>query len=174
MDAERFERVLRVLTTSTSRRQTSVGVVGLVLGGVIGRSLPAVTAKGKKGKGKRGKKAKKRQCVPNCAGKLCGDDGCGNSCGSCGALTCSGGTCGCLGVPDFTDCGGEKQCSGGVCAAPPTCRTGCGCSSPPGCCSGTCVDFSDCCAPSSGGGSCRTAADCASGFSSCVGFVCQR
>ena len=33
-------------------------------------------------------------CVPNCAGKSCGDDGCGGSCGTCGSTyTCSSGTC---------------------------------------------------------------------------------
>lgn len=33
-------------------------------------------------------------CIPNCAGKNCGDDGCGGSCGSCGVgWTCQSGTC---------------------------------------------------------------------------------
>ena len=34
------------------------------------------------------------QCVPNCTGKVCGDDGCGGSCGTCdGGYECSGGSC---------------------------------------------------------------------------------
>lgn len=36
-------------------------------------------------------------CEPSCAGRECGDDGCGGACGTCdGGLTCSNeGTCGC-------------------------------------------------------------------------------
>ncbi|MFZ5484029.1 MAG: midcut-by-XrtH protein [Pseudomonadota bacterium] len=34
------------------------------------------------------------QCIPSCAGKECGDDGCSGSCGSCaGTDICSSGTC---------------------------------------------------------------------------------
>ena len=33
-------------------------------------------------------------CVPNCDGRLCGDDGCGNSCGQCATgQECEDGTC---------------------------------------------------------------------------------
>lgn len=33
-------------------------------------------------------------CTPACGGRVCGDDGCGGSCGTCGAgTTCSDGTC---------------------------------------------------------------------------------
>ncbi|MBI2388469.1 MAG: CAP domain-containing protein [Deltaproteobacteria bacterium] len=33
-------------------------------------------------------------CAPSCGGRVCGDDGCGGSCGSCGGgQTCSGGKC---------------------------------------------------------------------------------
>lgn len=45
-------------------------------------------------------------CVPNCAGKLCGSDGCGGNCGSCGRLeTCVNGSCA-LADP----CGGALIC----------------------------------------------------------------
>ncbi|MFT7624667.1 MAG: hypothetical protein ACI9WU_003856, partial [Myxococcota bacterium] len=37
-------------------------------------------------------------CSPNCAGKTCGDDGCGGSCGTCA---------------DGQTCGGDGQCAGG-------------------------------------------------------------
>ena len=45
-------------------------------------------------------------CIPNCADKTCGDDGCGGSCGECGdGLGCEGGVC--VGsecsIPVFTD-----------------------------------------------------------------------
>jgi len=32
-------------------------------------------------------------CSINCAGKVCGDDGCGGSCGSCNGLVCNNGQC---------------------------------------------------------------------------------
>ena len=33
-------------------------------------------------------------CTPNCVGKVCGDDGCGGSCGACNsAQTCAQGQC---------------------------------------------------------------------------------
>lgn len=79
-------------------------------------------------------KAWKCACVPNCAGKQCGGDGCGGSCGSCGAgqacspagtcacvPNCTGKTCGpdgCGGVcgPNGGGCASELyECSGGVC-----------------------------------------------------------
>lgn len=38
-------------------------------------------------------------CTPNCSGKVCGDDGCGGSCGSCNTgYSCSSGTCSFNGV----------------------------------------------------------------------------
>lgn len=42
-------------------------------------------------------------CLPDCTGKECGDDGCGEACGACGdnAVCAAGGTCAC----EFTDCG---------------------------------------------------------------------
>ncbi len=37
-----------------------------------------------------------KTCVPNCAGKVCGDNGCGGSCGTCGYLSeCTNGQCQC-------------------------------------------------------------------------------
>jgi hypothetical protein len=74
-------------------------------------------------------------CTPACAGKQCGDDGCGGSCGTCppgsGCVAgtcacqpaCSGKTCG----PD--GCGGScgscqagQTCSGGSCAGGDSCN----------------------------------------------------
>lgn len=42
--------------------------------------------------------AERCACVPDCAGRSCGDDGCGGECGSCGSLgRCDAtGQCGCL------------------------------------------------------------------------------
>jgi hypothetical protein len=46
-------------------------------------------------------------CVPDCAGKECGSDGCGESCGTCtGGQTCQSGTC--VNPPPF--CAGKNSC----------------------------------------------------------------
>ncbi len=50
------------------------------------------------------------RCRPQCDGKTCGPDGCGGSCGTCGAQeVCDGGTCLCT-----PDCG-TKVCGGDGC-----------------------------------------------------------
>ena len=49
-------------------------------------------------------------CVPSCAGKECGGDGCGGSCGlCCGDVLCVAGKCDCV-----LDCAG-KECGGDGC-----------------------------------------------------------
>ena len=77
------------------------------------------------------------ECVPNCDGKECGDDGCGGVCGHCSDddLTCQNGTCGC---DPALEC-----CSDGDCSDPNfTCQSGhCGCDPALECCSdGDCSD----------------------------------
>lgn len=62
-------------------------------------------------------------CVPDCAGRACGDDGCGGSCGECESGLCGDdGICGC--VPDCTGkaCGSDG-CGGscGECQEGKTC-----------------------------------------------------
>jgi hypothetical protein len=48
-------------------------------------------------------------CTPSCDGRVCGDDTCGGSCGSCGAgETCEAGVC----VPDPTGTGGSGGSAG--------------------------------------------------------------
>lgn len=93
-------------------------------------------------------------CIPSCANKQCGSDGCGGSCGSCGpgqacspsgtcacVPNCSGKTCGpdgCGGVcgPNGGGCGSELyECSDGVCKQV-KCYTFA---------SGPCTTDSDCC-----------------------------
>lgn len=52
-------------------------------------------------------------CVPNCGVDLCGDDGCGGSCGSCGNnQVCADGECFCL---DDLGCESNEYCSSGEC-----------------------------------------------------------
>jgi hypothetical protein len=52
---------------------------------------------------------RRKCCTPTCAGKQCGSDGCGRSCGSCVAPeTCRTGVC---------SCGAGKDLCGGACLA---------------------------------------------------------
>ena len=81
-------------------------------------------------------------CAPSCGGNVCGDDGCGGSCGSCGAgLNCQGGQCTCADV----ECNGSCCSAGEVCSAGACCQPDCGTSQ---CgddgCGGSC---GDCTAP---------------------------
>jgi hypothetical protein len=94
-------------------------------------------------------------CTRNCAGRACGDDGCGGSCGTCPmGQSCNGmGQC----VPTCTpNCAGREcgsdGCGGscGTCAAPSTCNMG-RCTCTPNCAGRECG--SDGC-----GGSCGTCA----------------
>ncbi len=55
-------------------------------------------------------------CVPSCAGKECGGDGCGGSCGlCCGEVLCVAGQCDCVPDCDGRECG-EDGC-GSYCSA---------------------------------------------------------
>ncbi len=65
-------------------------------------------------------------CQPNCEGKLCGDDGCGGSCGTCeGAATCQEGKCKCTPKCEGKACG-DDGCGGGCgnCQADQACKEG--------------------------------------------------
>lgn len=50
-------------------------------------------------------------CVPDCGGRTCGDDGCGDSCGACASCT----TCGSGGTCEPRVCAGAGQCSAETC-----------------------------------------------------------
>jgi len=93
-------------------------------------------------------------CTPDCSGKVCGDDGCGGSCGLCEGENdaCEGGACVC-----HPDCSG-KSCGrdgcGGFCG---TCATGLACDE------GVCVCLPACdgrtCGDDGCGGSCGACAE---------------
>jgi hypothetical protein len=87
-------------------------------------------------------------CTPDCAGKVCGDDGCGGTCGACGGQgLCVEGVCACT-----PDCGGGKACGddgcGGSCGdCPPgeACNPGYNCvSCTPDCDGKACGDDDGC------------------------------
>lgn len=103
----------------------------------------------------------------SCSGKVCGDDGCGNSCGTCSAgSTCLSGQCA---VQPACNCGaavcGLDNCgnSCGTCDPGQTCSGG-QCSGGSSCsCGGALCGFDNC------GNSCGT---CQSGWS-CAGGTCR-
>ena len=95
-------------------------------------------------------------CAPDCGDNVCGDDGCGGSCGDCQASeTCDAGACVCAPVCGDNVCG-DDGCGGscGDCQASETCDAG-ACVCAPSCSDKGCGD--DGC-----GGSCG---DCAEGLS---------
>jgi hypothetical protein len=100
-------------------------------------------------------------CTPSCAGKQCGDNGCGGQCGRCAfGDTCTAGQCTLLCVPD---CSG-KQCGDDGCGG--SCGT----------CSGTCTSAGQCqgtCVPSCTNKTCGSDG-CSGSCGTCTaGLTCQ-
>jgi hypothetical protein len=64
------------------------------------------------------------RCTPNCAGKTCGDDGCGGSCGTCGTgQSCQTGTCKtCNPAGSACDQAHPEVCCTGLCAHSTCCK----------------------------------------------------
>jgi len=102
-------------------------------------------------------------CVPDCAGNVCGDDGCGGSCGTCDpGNSCEVGQCVC--VPD---------CTGNVCGDD-GCGTPCTCDSGYSCVAESCVAdcIPDCAGNVCGDDGCGTPCTCDSGYV-CESDVCE-
>jgi hypothetical protein len=204
MEAYRFEALLRIFAATPSRREALRALAALALSGALASlvSLEApneVTAWHRRrghgaghqlrdsrqvGPAKKKKKKKRKQsppsppgadCVASCAGKVCGDDGCGGTCGvPCDICQeCQGGTC----VPrtNGTNCGNCQQCQAGACvpcgATGQPCSNGvcgsCGGTGQPCCTGGTCQ----------GGLGCKQDSTCGvcggGGQVCCSGFTCQ-
>jgi hypothetical protein len=151
MDHNRFEGLARALGAAVSRRSLGRGLAG---GGLA--VLGPIRADAKK---KRRKKKKTTQttsppppasqqasCTPNCAERTCGSDGCGGSCGTCGAnQVCQGGTC-CLPESRSATCAGRCGTWTNTCGQPVVCSTcpaGQQCLSN-GSCAIVCDDNADC------------------------------
>jgi len=183
MDADRFDVLVRTLSRTGSRR----AAFGALTGGALAAVAAPVAAKHKK-KCKKPRllcsgtctnvqkdplncghcghacdvnescAAGVCACTPDCAGKHCGDDGCGGSCGTCPANNCQGttltteacesGAC----VPHLVACGSGQVCFGNACCTKrlePACHKatvsdGCGGTYPPNC-------SHNCCGTGSGG-----------------------
>jgi hypothetical protein len=185
VNANRFDRLARGLTATPSRRGFGRILAGLTLAPLIGLIESAPIAGRSKQRKRKKKGATQRPCRPNCAGKTCGNDGCGRSCGACpSGATCAEGACACP--------SGEEACQGqcfAVCSStqvrnPINCAC---CTSnaelcvPNGpnikCCSGTCSTLSSVatraptkCLGRSSGQPCEFAAQCATGACSSTGF----
>jgi hypothetical protein len=107
-------------------------------------------------------------CTPNCDRKVCGPDGCGGRCGTCGAeLVCANGQC-------ASSCpGGQKVCNGD-CIPNNQCCTGSDCpAASPTCCGGACVnvqfDARNC---GRCGAACGLNEQCVSGGCRCTSVAC--
>jgi hypothetical protein len=146
MEASHFDALARSLTAAGSRRRA---LTGLLLGslGFLGASVEETAAKNcKKIKNKKKRKkclAKANGCTPNCDRKICGDDGCGGSCGSCVAPeTCQNGDCKCIPRCAPTNACGPDGCYGscGTCTGDPPCseRGVCECGDGMELCGGNC------------------------------------
>ncbi len=114
------------------------------------------------------------QCIPDCTGKSCGDDGCGGRCGICGELqTCSNGVCVCAAGAIFCEeaCRDWKCCSNDDCPENSVCDPE----------THSCLCVPDCdgktCGPDDCGGSCgscSTQQTCTDGICVCAsGFLCE-
>jgi hypothetical protein len=146
-----FDVFIRWAAAATSRRGVAGALAALILGGGWNSVLLVGNASAKK----RGKKKKKRKkdkktsppplqpsgCVGNCAGKACGDDGCGVSCGFCaGGSVCDGGQC------VAACCAAGTMCSDGYCTCSSSTSDFCSCPAGDVICNGAgCCQAQDTC-----------------------------
>ncbi len=101
-----------------TRRRIGVAA-GMAIAGLVGAFTAAPVDAGKRKRKKKNKKKQTPPCTPNCSGRVCGDDGCGGSCGGCPAnTTCAGGRC--------VDAPNECRQAGVCNADPPACGTSAG------------------------------------------------
>jgi hypothetical protein len=149
MEAISFDALSRAVAQIRSRRMLVRLGGGLLVGGSLARlGLAETTAKRKK---RKRKKRRKKPCIPACAGKVCGSDGCGGRCGTdCASYeVCQNGRCSCTPACDEKDCG-DNGCGGvcGFCAIDATCSASgvCACDVGKDVCRGACHPT---CGPSS-------------------------
>lgn len=107
-------------------------------------------------------------CQPNCASRVCGDDGCGGTCGTCPTGICdeTAGTCQCTPSCDQVSCGVSDGC-GGVCG----CSGADVCLDPNGtggtCCTKSCTAGQECGDDGCGGTCGAGCADTFGGLGAC-------
>lgn len=136
MDNEHFDALTRHLVGRESRR----GFLAVLTSSLL-VAVPSSFTDDANAKKKRKKKKKKQPplappasppqspCTRSCSGRVCGDDGCGGSCGPCDGGTCSAaGQCVCaFGSPCSTGicCANGQTCNAGTCGACPLGATPC-------------------------------------------------
>jgi hypothetical protein len=203
MNQTSFDAITRTLTR-TPRRDVLRGLIGASLGlGLGALRLPSSIDAKKNSHKKHAKKRKQKKqdqnqnppgdtpspppagCTPACGNRTCGDDGCGGSCGTCGAdHRCQDGTCLCTPESPASTCAGRCGTWTSNCGQPitcPTCPPGHHCLSNGSCaiactddtfCPAVCGDFPSCGNPNTEGAkhcitdyvspltACTTTADC--------------
>jgi Subtilase family len=130
-------------------------------------------------------------CTPQCSGKVCGDDGCGGSCGTCGTgQTCSAGVCAGGGSGGGSGSGGGDTCTHQICSTGAKLVDGCDtcaaevCATDSYCCNtawdSVCVgEVTSVCGQSCSGGTTCTHAICTTGTKlkaacdTCAGDICS-
>ncbi len=192
MDGSQFDTLLRIVTTTRSRR----GAILSVLGGVAGLiDLGASEAKHKKHKHKKGgsppgSPPPGKRCPASCPdcqqcvnGQSCTPKTDGTACGNNDCKTCQSGSC--VNKVDNTVCNdGAGLCGSGTCNTPPPCSpygtqcAGPGTVTPFPCCGAaeqrSCLPInqliSQCLGLGAAGDPCRVPQDCLS--LQCAGFHC--
>jgi hypothetical protein len=212
-----FDVLLRRASTMDSRRGIVATLASLTLGGIGSALFGTIDAEANNNHKKRKRRRKKRKknnvatsppppplpCILSCAGKVCGDDGCGGSCGTCGTGECCvGGSCLCASgfklcqeacIPVTNCCTsaecGAVSCSNGTCdcSGQPD-GTDCGnggqcvtgvCTPPPNCAGllGTCIENGDCCSDgcqSNGTCACSQAGEACHISADCCAFPAEQ
>jgi hypothetical protein len=193
MNHHHIARFTRSLTRAPSRRDVLRGLAGFGLG-VSAFRRQAVAAKHKHHKQRKKKKTRTppppaTPCTPRCGRKVCGDDGCGGSCGSCGAgQFCASGTC-CTPDPVEETCsvncraaGCPRRCD--TVRLPGTCGLDVACSCPSGqeclsnrTCGQVCSVNTDCPGQSSDCNNCEPSTEgarhCSESTHSCAEQTCM-
>jgi hypothetical protein len=180
MDEQRFDALTRSLTRAHARRGALVAVLGGALG-LLGLAETTAKHKKRKKKHKTTSPPPPSTCIPSCAGKVCGSDGCGGTCGipCTGGKTCQDGLCVCPGGTRFCPtpelC--QSCCANADCAAgAPTCESGTCCTAQGDPCttSAPCCGASQCRAIPGGGDRCCVEAgeSCADGII-CCSTICN-
>lgn len=133
-----FDALVRSCRGHSRRSTLRLLTLTLLTGVITPGALHEADARRKKHKKKKKVNGVAPPCVPRCTGKRCGADGCGGSCGSCGAgEACQGGRC--VSTNCSPPCPANQVCQNGSCGCPPGTKT-CPSQGPDGSCHECCVN----------------------------------
>lgn len=155
MEVERFDVLTRSFSTVAPRRVALSGMVAAALMPFL--ALGGTDAKRKKKKKKKKPATEPPACIADCAGRVCGSNGCEGTCGDCiSPRICQDGACVCPGT--------HKLCQGQCILVSQCCGDG-DCASGEACFIGTCVNLKGTCGD--------TANACTGDLSNCGGTSCK-